>query len=56
MSFSVSSTVSFSKINWDNFENRPQINGDMPFCKEDAWDKANSKCCMDGYSLDSHLY
>ena len=53
MTFSVSDTASFKDIQWNNFENRPQINKSMPFCKEADW-YDDVKCCMDGYSIE-HL-
>lgn len=27
----------------------------MTFCKEDSWDSANAKCCLDGYSIEHVL-
>jgi hypothetical protein len=54
MSFSVSSTTPFSAINWDNFENRPPVKQGMPICEEKDWYE-DSKCCMDGYSIEHVL-
>jgi hypothetical protein len=54
MSFSVSSSASFSSINWTTFEGRPEIKDSMPFCKEKDWDQ-DKKCCMDGYSIEHAL-
>ena len=55
MNYSINNSVTFSAINWNSFEGRPQINEPMTFCKEDSWDSANAKCCMDGYSIEHVL-
>ena len=52
MSFSVSSSTPFAKINWDNFENRPPINNSMPFCS-DKDTSSDTKCCMDDFALEN---
>ena len=54
MSFSISSTTSFSNINWKTFDDRPQINDSMPFCTEENWNQP-VKCCMDGYSIEGAI-
>jgi hypothetical protein len=51
MSYSISPSTPFSSINWDSFENRPQVGGDMPICEEKNWYE-DSKCCMDYYSIE----
>ena len=54
MSFSISPSTPFTSINWDTFENRPVINKSMKFCEEKDW-YADTKCCMDGYSIEHVL-
>jgi hypothetical protein len=54
MSFSISRSTGFSEINWSSFENRPQINSSMQFCREKDWYE-DAKCCMDGYSIEHIL-
>jgi len=51
MSFSISPSTPFTSINWDTFENRPPINDSMKFCDEKDYYK-ETKCCMDGYSVE----
>ena len=55
MSLSVSASTPFNAINWDNFENRPPINGSMTFCEEKDWYEDQAKCCMDYYSIEHVL-
>ena len=54
MSYSISSTVPFSAINWETLENRPPIGESMKFCEEKDWYE-DVKCCMDGYSIEHVL-
>ena len=55
MSYSINNSIPFSAINWNSFENRPQINEPMTFCREDSWNSAKAKCCIDGYSIEHVL-
>ena len=55
MSFSVSSTTSFSGIKWQTFENRPPINESMKFCGS-ADRYKDTKCCMEADSIEGVLY
>ena len=54
MTFSISASTTFSKIDWNNFENRPPINDLMPFCESKDRGK-NTKCCVDEYSIEHVL-
>ena len=54
MTFSISASTPFSKIDWSTFENRPPINESMPFCENNDGYK-NTKCCVDEYSIEHVL-
>lgn len=56
MTYSINNSVSFSAIDWDSLENRPQINDTMTFCDENNWDDPDAKCCMDGYSIEGAIH
>lgn len=54
MTFSISASTPFSKIDWSNFENRPPINESMIFCEERDRYKSTT-CCVDEYSIEHAL-
>ncbi len=54
MNYSINNSIPFSAINWNSFENRPQMGKGMPICKENDWYE-DKKCCMDGYSIEHVL-
>ena len=51
--YSVSTTTPFSQIDWNNFENRPSISGQVPFCTPEQEDDPMADCCVDWYGLEA---
>ena len=54
MNYSINNSISFSSINWNTLEGRPQVENlgkETRRCEEKDW-YADEKCCMDYYSIE----
>jgi hypothetical protein len=54
MNLSMSTTSTFSNIDWETFENRPVIDSSMPFCSSFNWEY-DVPCCTDGSVISDAL-